>query len=196
MPPAYTVPVRRIAKSLGAAGLAIFPKKIERCISCRGDQAGVLRQPYCYVCAAVFVELPQTAVFTVRITRKNRHITLAKSRRRKRSPARLSRCRIWSQASDWLVRTRSTTRLSTFSSASTPFTPSSIKTGGAIRRVNVNIAATTAENYRKLKDAGIGTTFCFRRPAIAELPQAASGGPKHDYDYHTEAMGSCDGRRY
>lgn len=35
---------------------------------------------------------------------------------------------------------------------------------GAIRRVNVNIAATTVENYRKLKEAGIGTYICFRKP--------------------------------
>jgi 2-iminoacetate synthase len=61
---------------------------------------------------------------------------------------------------------------------------------GAIRRVNVNIAATTAENYRKLKDAGIGTYILFQetyhRPTYARLHPA---GPKHDYDYHTTALG-------
>lgn len=40
---------------------------------------------------------------------------------------------------------------------------------GAIRRVNVNIAATTVENYKKLKEAGIGTYILFRKPTIKEL---------------------------
>ncbi len=60
---------------------------------------------------------------------------------------------------------------------------------GAIRRVNVNIAATTVENYRKLKDAGIGTYILFQetyhKQSYLELHPT---GPKHDYDYHTEAM--------
>ena len=60
---------------------------------------------------------------------------------------------------------------------------------GAIRRVNVNIAATTVENYRKLKDAGIGTYILFQetyhKKSYLELHPT---GPKHDYDYHTEAM--------
>ncbi|MBQ2252853.1 MAG: [Clostridia bacterium] len=60
---------------------------------------------------------------------------------------------------------------------------------GAIRRVNVNIAATTVENYRKLKEAGIGTYILFQetyhRESYLELHPT---GPKHDYDYHTEAM--------
>lgn len=60
---------------------------------------------------------------------------------------------------------------------------------GAIRRVNVNIAATTVENYRKLKDAGIGTYILFQetynKKAYEELHPT---GPKHDYAYHTEAM--------
>ena len=60
---------------------------------------------------------------------------------------------------------------------------------GAIRRVNVNIAATTVENYRKLKDAGIGTYILFQetynRKGYEELHPT---GPKHDYAYHTEAM--------
>lgn len=60
---------------------------------------------------------------------------------------------------------------------------------GDIRRVNVNIAATTVENYRKLKDAGIGTYILFqetyhKKSYLALHPT----GPKHDYDYHTEAM--------
>lgn len=60
---------------------------------------------------------------------------------------------------------------------------------GDIRRVNVNIAATTVENYRKLKDAGIGTYILFQetyhKQSYLELHPT---GPKHDYDYHTEAM--------
>ena len=60
---------------------------------------------------------------------------------------------------------------------------------GAIRRVNVNIAATTVENYRKLKDAGIGTYILFQetynQKAYEELHPT---GPKSDYAYHTEAM--------
>ena len=60
---------------------------------------------------------------------------------------------------------------------------------GAIRRVNVNIAATTVENYRKLKDAGIGTYILFQetynKKAYEELHPT---GPKHNYAWHTEAM--------
>lgn len=60
---------------------------------------------------------------------------------------------------------------------------------GAIRRVNVNIAATTVENYRRLKEAGIGTYILFQetyhKKSYLELHPT---GPKHDYDYHTEAM--------
>lgn len=60
---------------------------------------------------------------------------------------------------------------------------------GAIRRVNVNIAATTVENYTRLKDAGIGTYILFQETYNKknyELLHPA--GPKHDYCYHTEAM--------
>lgn len=60
---------------------------------------------------------------------------------------------------------------------------------GAIRRVNVNIAATTAENYKKLKEAGIGTYILFQetyhKPTYEYLHPK---GPKHNYAYHTEAM--------
>ncbi len=60
---------------------------------------------------------------------------------------------------------------------------------GAIRRVNVNIAATTVENYRKLKEAGIGTYILFQETYHKENYLALHPtGPKHDYDYHTEAM--------
>ena len=60
---------------------------------------------------------------------------------------------------------------------------------GAIRRVNVNIAATTVENYRKLHEAGIGTYILFQetynKKSYEELHPT---GPKHNYKYHTAAM--------
>ena len=60
---------------------------------------------------------------------------------------------------------------------------------GAIRRVNVNIAATTVENYRKLKEAGIGTYILFQETYHQKsYLERHPTGPKHDYDYHTEAM--------
>ncbi|MBE7013395.1 MAG: [FeFe] hydrogenase H-cluster radical SAM maturase HydG, partial [Ruminococcaceae bacterium] len=60
---------------------------------------------------------------------------------------------------------------------------------GDIRRVNVNIAATTVENYRKLKDAGIGTYILFQETYHKEsYEKLHPTGPKHDYAYHTEAM--------
>lgn len=60
---------------------------------------------------------------------------------------------------------------------------------GAIRRVNVNIAATTVENYTKLKDAGIGTYILFQETYNKEsYEKLHPTGPKHNYAYHTEAM--------
>ena len=60
---------------------------------------------------------------------------------------------------------------------------------GAIRRVNVNIAATTVENYKRLKDAGIGTYILFQETYHKEnYEQLHPTGPKHNYAYHTEAM--------
>ena len=60
---------------------------------------------------------------------------------------------------------------------------------GDIRRVNVNIAATTVENYRKLKEAGIGTYILFQETYHKEsYLKLHPAGPKHDYNYHTEAM--------
>lgn len=60
---------------------------------------------------------------------------------------------------------------------------------GAIRRVNVNIAATTVENYRKLRDAGIGTYILFQETYNKENYEALHPtGPKSNYAYHTEAM--------
>lgn len=59
---------------------------------------------------------------------------------------------------------------------------------GAIRRVNVNIAATTVENYKKLKDAGIGTYILFQETYNKEsYEKLHPTGPKHDYAYHTES---------
>ncbi len=60
---------------------------------------------------------------------------------------------------------------------------------GAIRRVNVNIAATTVDNYWKLHDAGIGTYILFQETYHKESYESLHPtGPKHDYAYHTEAM--------
>ncbi|MFA6989368.1 MAG: [FeFe] hydrogenase H-cluster radical SAM maturase HydG [Candidatus Gastranaerophilaceae bacterium] len=60
---------------------------------------------------------------------------------------------------------------------------------GAIRRVNVNIAATTVENYRKLHDIGIGTYVLFQETYHKEsYEKLHPTGPKHNYTYHTEAI--------
>lgn len=60
---------------------------------------------------------------------------------------------------------------------------------GAIRRVNVNIAATTVENYTRLKDAGIGTYILFEETYDRETYEKLHPtGPKSDWAYHTEAM--------
>lgn len=61
---------------------------------------------------------------------------------------------------------------------------------GAIRRANVNIAATTVENYEKLKAAGIGTYILFQETYHKQsYEKLHPSGPKHDYAFHTEAMG-------
>ena len=60
---------------------------------------------------------------------------------------------------------------------------------GAIRRVNVNIAATTVEEYRMLKEAGIGTYILFQETYNKEsYEKMHPTGPKSNYAYHTEAM--------
>ena len=60
---------------------------------------------------------------------------------------------------------------------------------GAIRRVNVNIAATTVDNYRRLRDAGIGTYILFEETYNREVyNRLHPTGPKSDWAYHTEAM--------
>lgn len=60
---------------------------------------------------------------------------------------------------------------------------------GAIRRVNVNIAATTVDEYRQLKEAGIGTYILFQETYHKEnYEKLHPAGPKHDYNWHTEAM--------
>ena len=59
---------------------------------------------------------------------------------------------------------------------------------GAIRRVNVNIAATTVENYRRLKEAGIGTYILFQETYHKQsYERLHPTGPKSNYAYHTEA---------
>jgi len=70
--------------------------------------------------------------------------------------------------------------------------------GNSIRRVNVNIAATDVESYRKLKAAGIGTYILFQETYNKERYQLLHPtGPKSNYAWHTEAMdraqeGGCD----
>lgn len=60
---------------------------------------------------------------------------------------------------------------------------------GSIRRANVNIAATTVENYKKLKEAGIGTYILFQETYNKKsYEKLHPTGPKHNYAYHTEAM--------
>lgn len=60
---------------------------------------------------------------------------------------------------------------------------------GSIRRINVNIAATTVENYKKLKEAGIGTYILFQETYHRETyKEKHPAGPKSDFDYHTTAM--------
>ncbi|MCR5836098.1 MAG: [FeFe] hydrogenase H-cluster radical SAM maturase HydG [Lachnospiraceae bacterium] len=60
---------------------------------------------------------------------------------------------------------------------------------GAIRRVNVNIAATSVEEYKMLKDAEIGTYILFQETYNKKVyEELHPTGPKHNYDYHTEAM--------
>ena len=60
---------------------------------------------------------------------------------------------------------------------------------GAIRRVNINIAATEINNYKKLKAAGIGTYILFQETYNKKnYEKLHPSGPKHNYDYHTEAM--------
>ena len=75
----------------------------------------------------------------------------------------------------------------------------SVKEGGnSIRRVNVNIAATDVESYRKLKQAGIGTYILFQETYNrAQYEKLHPTGPKSNYEWHTEAMdraqeGGCD----
>ncbi|QBD87236.1 [FeFe] hydrogenase H-cluster radical SAM maturase HydG [Clostridium tetani] len=60
---------------------------------------------------------------------------------------------------------------------------------GSIRRINVNIAATTIENYKKLKEAEIGTYILFQETYHKETYEKMHPtGPKSDYNYHTTAM--------
>ena len=61
---------------------------------------------------------------------------------------------------------------------------------GAIRRVNVNIAATTVENYRQTQATPASVPIsCFRKPTTRKaMKRLHPTGPKHDYAYHTEAM--------
>ena len=65
----------------------------------------------------------------------------------------------------------------------------SIKHKSAIRRVNINIRGYDSDNYRLLKEAGIGTYILFQETYHKEsYLELHPTGPKHDYNYHTEAM--------
>ena len=60
---------------------------------------------------------------------------------------------------------------------------------GEIRRINVNIAATTVENYKKLKEIGIGTYILFQETYDRQVyDKVHISGPKKDYDYHLTAF--------
>lgn len=60
---------------------------------------------------------------------------------------------------------------------------------GSIRRINVNIAATTVDNYKRLKEANIGTYILFQETYHKKsYEEFHLNGPKCDYDYHTTAM--------
>lgn len=119
---------------------------------------------------------------------KNKHIC-RKSSHRMRSEKKLSHFRIWDT---------SVLRLRQANPVNNPieYILDCIKTiysvnhkNGAIRRVNVNIAATTVENYKKLKEAGIGTYILFQETYNKKsYEQLHPTGPKYNYNYHTEAM--------
>lgn len=86
------------------------------------------------------------------------------------------------------AKTRCVTPSTTYWNLSAPSTAFIIKTELSAR-VNVNIAATTVENYRKLKEAGIGTYILFQETYHKEnYEQLHPTGPKSNYAYHTEAM--------
>ncbi|WP_407314382.1 [FeFe] hydrogenase H-cluster radical SAM maturase HydG [Desulfosporosinus sp. SB140] len=60
---------------------------------------------------------------------------------------------------------------------------------GSIRRININVAATTVENYKRLKDAEIGTYTLFQETYNQKVyEEMHPTGPKHDYNWHTTAM--------
>ncbi len=121
---------------------------------------------------------------------KNKHIAQKETDHRRKSARKSLHCRIWG------------TRRLALEAGEDPVTIpwitilESIKTiynikhkNGAIRRVNINIAATTVDNYRLLKEAGIGTYILFQETYHKEsYLELHPTGPKHDYDYHTEAM--------
>ncbi|MHB8110546.1 MAG: [FeFe] hydrogenase H-cluster radical SAM maturase HydG [Syntrophorhabdaceae bacterium] len=63
------------------------------------------------------------------------------------------------------------------------------ESAGSIRRINVNVAATTVEDYKRLKEAGIGTYILFQETYHRETYRKCHpSGPKKDYDWHTTAM--------
>ena len=128
------------------------------------DQAGLLRQPHRHVCAAVSVQLLRQRLRVLSLSRERTSTSPRKKLTAGGSAAGGHRtCRTWvtSVLPSRRAKTPSITRLTISWNASIPFTAINHKNGD-IRRVNVNIAATTVENYRKLKEAGIGTYILFQ----------------------------------
>ena len=130
-----------------------------------------------------------TAVLTARTTLKNKHITrkqLSQEEIRREVIALqdMGHKRLALEAGEDPVRNTMDYYLESIK------TIYSIKhKNGAIRRVNINIAATTVDNYRLLKEAGIGTYILFQETYHKEsYLELHPTGPKHDYNYHTEAM--------
>ena len=166
-------------------------KESRRCISSgRGDQAGVLRQPHRHVCAAVSVQLLRKRLCLLSVSCE-KHSHIARKKLTQEEVARevialqdMGHKRLAIEAGEDPVNNPIEYILECIN------TIYSIKhKNGAIRRVNVNIAATTVENYRKLKDAGIGTYILFQETYHKQsYLKLHPTGPKHDYDYHTEAM--------
>ncbi len=157
--------------------------------SCRADQEGFLRQSNCYVRTAVFIKLLCEWLCVLSVPRKNKHIvrkklTQEEIRREVIALQDMGHKRLALETGEDPVNNPIEYVLESIQ------TIYSIKhKNGAIRRVNVNIAATTVENYRKLKEAGIGTYILFQETYHKEsYEKLHPTGPKHNYAYHTEAM--------
>ena len=166
-----------------------FPKSTGNLSLGRRNQTCFLRQSYCDVCAALSFQLLCERMPVLSVSSQNKHIT-----RKKLTQEEVAR-------EVTALQDMGHKRLAIEAGEDPVNNPieyilECIHTiygvnhkNGAIRRVNVNIAATTVENYRLLKEAGIGTYILFQETYHKEsYLQLHPTGPKHDYDYHTEAM--------